>query len=111
MPTHSDDPIWLQRTFTERKRQRERHPNEAPGGFGPRPQSVFALMAAAIEEDARARQTEKHGTSADILLEEVCEMLRETPGTERYEEEAVQVAAVALRMASASRRLRMAGRE
>ena len=111
MPTHSDDPIWLQRTFTERKRQREKHPEEPKGGFGPTTNSMLWSLSSALEQDSRLRQKQGAGTYADVLVEEVCEMLRETPGTEAYEAEAVQVAAVALRMASASRRLRMAGRE
>jgi hypothetical protein len=111
MLTHSDDPIWLQRTFTERKRQREKHPEEPKGGFGPNVESVFARMMNAVEKDARARQDAGAGTYSDVLAEEVCELHREVPGTEQYEAEAVQIAATALRMASASRRLRMAGRE
>lgn len=110
MPTTHDDAVWLLKTSTERKNQREKHPLAPLGGFGPNRESTFSHLATAIELDARERQSKGNGTYADVLLEEVCELLRETPGTEKYEAEAVQVAAVALRMASASRALRKAGR-
>ncbi len=104
----NDDAIHLLRIATERKRQRLLHPRTLP--FGPDPQSLLAKMLPALLADARARQAAGCGTMADVLIEEVAELFEETPGTNEYEREADQVGAVAVRISSASRALRMAGR-
>ncbi len=108
MSEGNDDAVHLLRIATERKRQRLLHPRTLP--FGPDQASLLAQMLPALLADARARQANGHGTMADVLIEEVCEMFEETPGTDRYEREADQVGAVAVRISSASRALRMAGR-
>ena len=104
----NDDAVHLMKIATERKRQRLLHPRTLP--FGPDPQSLVGRMRDALEADARGRQHEGYGTLADVLVEEICEMWQETPGTEAFEREALEAAAVLVRIASASRALRMAGR-
>ena len=92
----------------EMRRSRALHPE--PMGFGPALGSLFGRMLDQIEGDARARQDAGYGTRSDVLVEEVCELHREVPGTAAYERECVQVAASALRSALLSMALREGAR-
>jgi len=100
--------ILLMAVEREMRRALVLHP--APMGFGPSLGSLFGRMLDQIEGDARARQDAGYGTRSDVLVEEVCELHREVPGTAAYERECVQVAAVALRNALLSMALREGAR-
>ncbi len=100
--------MLLLATEREMRRSHALHPEAM--GFGPALASLFARQLDQIEADARARQDAGHGTRSDVLVEEVCELHRETPGTAAYERECVQVAAVALRNALLSMALREGAR-
>ena len=100
----SDDAIWLLRVENELRRARIAHPESLP--LAPAPSSAIMWELGTIEHDARVRQHLGRGTRADVLVEEVCERLRATPGTVEFEAECVQIAACVLRDAQASRALR-----
>lgn len=98
----NDDAIWLLRVAAERTRQRAKWGTQVLPLASPR---VAALLVE-LEAACRAECDSGAGSWAAVAGEELGEIAREEFGTIAFERECVQLAAVGVQMAQASRALR-----
>lgn len=94
----SDDAIWLLRIAAERTRQRAKWGTQVLPLASPRVAALLVELEAACRADC--------SSWAAVAGEELGELARESIGTVAFERECVQLAAVAVQMAQASRALR-----